>query len=193
MQPPNNTEPNRLYSASSSLKAAFGIADDCYGFADMILPTNLVYVGNESTTTPSVSPTSPIFPFVTPEAARQDTAFGRSAVIGTSIAVPVSLIAILALAWYAWRKLKSRLDGKSASELEVPESDVIQPYLQSKAELENEERRKYELGGGAREHELDGLNTINELPSLSGIFDDSPETEDTRQELQDEEHAHEME
>ena len=159
----------------------------------MVLPSNIIQVDNATLTTPSVSPTSSISPFTTPGVARQNSAFGRSAVIGTSIAVPVSLIALLALAWYAWRKRKSRLDGKTASELQVPESDISQPYLQSKAELENEERRKYELEGRAREHELDGLNTISELPSLSGIFDDSPEAEDPRQELRAEEHAHELE
>ena len=113
--------------------------------------------------------------------------------IGTSIAVSVFLVAILALALYAWRKRKSRFEGKTLSELPVPESDVAQPYLQSKAELENEEKRKYELEGRARQNELDGHDTINELPSVNGIYDDSPGPEALRQELRAEDHVHEME
>lgn len=69
-------------------------------------------------------------------------------------------------------------------------SKESQTYLQQKAELEAEQKRKSELEAEERRYELDGESRIHEIPDESSHGLSSSHL---RQELRGEEHSRELE
>lgn len=111
----------------------------------------------------------------------------EQATIGIGIAIPVVVIALLLLAVFLWRRSR-KIKKANVTEVQDTISEDRQPYLQQKAELEAEEKRKHELEAEERRYELDGESRIHEisenshgLPSLRA-----------RQELRGEDHSKEL-
>ncbi len=77
--------------------------------------------------------------------------------------------------------------------------DKSQPYLQQKAELEAEERRKFELEAREKRYELDADDIVHEAEGYNNRHEISTERMTpmilsllTRQELRGEEHSREL-
>lgn len=94
--------------------------------------------------------------------------------------VALVLLSLAAFLWLRHRNKKTLKDTDKASEDTNKKQDQ-QPYLQQKAELEAEEKRKYELEAAERRYELDG----NDRHELSADVR-------RRQELQGPEHVHQI-
>lgn len=111
--------------------------------------------------------------------------------VANGVAIPLAFLGLVLLGFLVYRRRKIQKTMKeedaTPSKQESSHEDT-QPYLQQKAELEAEEKRKYELE--ARERRCEIGNTVEryELPV---------EKEDlmirTRQELRGEEHSTELE
>lgn len=113
----------------------------------------------------------------------------EQAKIGIGIAVPVFVITLLLLALQLWRRYrKAKKANAPKEEHMIPEDN--QPYLQQKAELEAEEKRKHELHAEERRYELDGESRIHEIPEESSH---GMQSLHMRQELRGEEHSRELE
>lgn len=119
--------------------------------------------------------------------------------IGIGVGASAAALILISLAALIWRKRRfrsaaitaknqgkteNRREGTSASEGEN------QPYLQQKAELEAEERRKYELEARQKIHELDGGTEIREIPA--GTHEHRLAVMRSRQELRGGEHSQEL-
>ena len=109
--------------------------------------------------------------------------------IGIGIAVPVVVIALLVLALSMWRRYR-KAKRPNVMEADDVKPEDSQPYLQQKAELEAEEKTKYELSAQEQKFELSGQSTINEIlgESSHGV----PFLVRERQELRDVEHSREL-
>lgn len=96
---------------------------------------------------------------------------------------------LLAFVVYRRRKTRKTLKEQDASSQrqESPREDT-QPYLQQKAELEAEEKRKYELEARERRLEMGNEGEIYELP-----VEGEGRMIRARQELRGEEHSTELE
>lgn len=111
----------------------------------------------------------------------------EQAIIGIGIAIPVIVIALLLLALLLWRRSR-KIKKANVTEVQHPISEDKQPYLQQKAELEAEEKRKHELEAEERRYELDGESRIHEISESShGLPPFS-----VRQELRGEDHSREL-
>lgn len=75
------------------------------------------------------------------------------------VATPVVTITLLLAALLLWRRCRK---SKKASSEPIMSEDS-QPYLQRKAELEAEEKKRHELEAEERRYELDGENRIHEI------------------------------
>lgn len=110
--------------------------------------------------------------------------------IAQGVAIPVTLLGLVLLGFviYKRRKTKKTLKEQDASSQRQgsPREDS-QPYLQQKAELEAEEKRKYELEARERRLEMGTEVERYELPVEEGRMIQ------TRQELRGEEHSTELE
>lgn len=120
--------------------------------------------------------------------------------IAIGVAIPSVITASCLVAFLAWGRSK-RSHRKTDSDEHVPNnSDSSQPFLQQKAELEAEERRKIELEARERRYELNTEDTIHEAdnqcngPEISSY---SPthilSSHQQRQELRSEDHSKELE
>lgn len=88
----------------------------------------------------------------------------KQAEVSIGVAVPIAALGMLSLAILLWRR--SRTSSKANGMIgEEEASEGNQPYLQRKAELEGEEKWKFELDAVERRHELDGENEIHEVPT----------------------------
>ena len=95
------------------------------------------------------------------------------------VIVPIVVTAIVLLGLWAWRKYHRR---SPSILVEQTPPEERQPYLQQKAELEDEARRRHELDGQERRCEIDG-NEIHELPercSRHGMMKRQRDTADVR-------------
>ena len=82
-----------------------------------------------------------------------------------SVAVPIAAITLTLFGVFAWHKYRTwRVDVSNEVETNRAASLLIaQPYLQQKAELEDEERRIHELEASTRRGELEGNPIIHEI------------------------------
>lgn len=174
--------------AESDLKSYLGFAT-CQGLGD-IFATDLIQIQNATTTS---SPPSP-----TPSTAESYSTDKRPAIqrrgkIGIGIGVPIVLILFGLLVLYVWRNFRKKPDSVALDQTANPFSVAKdgQPYLQQKAELEDEARRKYELEAPARMYELSGDDTLHEISAVREDHPFSYRTE-VRQELRGKEHAQEL-
>ena len=83
--------------------------------------------------------------------------------IAIGVAVAVVVIASILFGLWAWWKFHRLGRSTVVDKRFATPSDDIQPYLQQKAELEDEARRRHELEAPERRYEKDG-NEIYELP-----------------------------
>ena len=108
--------------------------------------------------------------------------------IGIGVGIPAAVVTIFLLALLSWRRArKNKKANVLKGEDTVPEDN--QPYLQQKAELEAEEKRKHELEAEERRYELDGESRIHEMLDV----DSRGLSSHTRQELRGEEFSRELE
>ena len=117
--------------------------------------------------------------------------------IGIGVGVSAAALVLLHLAAFIWRirRLRSvaitaEKQGDMENKQESASEGDKQPYLQQKAELEAEERRKYELEARQKIHELDGGTEIREIPA--GTHEHRLAVMRSRQELTGGEHSQEL-
>lgn len=111
--------------------------------------------------------------------------------VANGVAIPLAFLGLVLLGFLLYRRRKiqktRKEDNATPSKQESSHEDT-QPYLQQKAELEAEEKRKYELEARERRYEIGNAVERYELPV---------EKEDlmirTKQELRGEEHSTELE
>ena len=75
--------------------------------------------------------------------------------------VPIAVIASLLLMLTFWRSYQNRKQIKTDNDTALPQD--VQPYLQQKAELEDEERRTYEMEALEVRREMYGEDAIHEI------------------------------
>ena len=109
--------------------------------------------------------------------------------IGVTIPVVIVVIISLCIGVLLWRHKKSKQGQKPQTDTDaaMPISNR-QPYLQHKAELEDEERRKHELEAHEARYEMDGDDEIHEMGS-----EDGRRRLSRLQELRGPEHSQELE
>ncbi len=105
----------------------------------------------------------------------------KDAKLAVGVAVPLGSVAISALAVLLWRSRRQRRHANSANPNSSDEDDSP-AFLQRKAELAAEERRRYELQTKDTRHELKTRKSRSELND-----------EVRRQKLRGEEHSPELE
>lgn len=111
--------------------------------------------------------------------------------VANGVAIPIAALGLALLGFLVYRRRKNKKTLKEGDptlqDLGSPQEDP-QPYLQQKAELEAEEKRKHELEAREKRFEMGNEGERYELPV---------EEEDlmirTRQELRGEEHSKELE
>ena len=110
--------------------------------------------------------------------------------IGLGVAIPVASLGLVLLGYlvYKRRKVQETLEEEDAtSKKEGSPHEDRQPYLQQKAELEAEEKRKHELEAREMRYEMGVEGERYELPvEGQGMMIQ------TRQELRGEEHSTEL-
>ena len=118
-------------------------------------------------------------------------AYDKKVKVANGVAIPVALLGLVLLGFLVYRRRKPKKtlkDEDATSPKEGTPHEDTQPYLQQKAELEAEEKRKHELEARERTHEMGNEGERYELPV---------EEEDlmvrTRQELRGGEHSTELE
>ena len=187
--------------AAYSLASYLGFST-CTGAGVQVTPTDLIALtaltaltnNSLSTPLPSASSNSTEAPIPrnsteVPVAGSHYHSLDEQAKIGIGVAIPIAATALLLLAlllWHRSRKIK-KAKAREAEHM-VPEEN--QPYLQQKAELEAEEKRKHELEAEERRYELDGESRIHEIADETSHGLQSPHV---RQELKGEEHSGELE
>ena len=117
----------------------------------------------------------------------------------TGIVIPVVAIVslVLGILFYLRRRRKRSESGKETHRSE----EETQPYLQQKAELEAEEKRRLELEAVEVRYEMDGRDHRNEMPARGSEVGNEIDTIERpalsspreRQELKGEEHSKELE
>ena len=110
--------------------------------------------------------------------------------ISFGVAIPVASLGLVLLGYlvYKRRKVQETLEEEDAtSKTEGSPHEDQQPYLQQKAELEAEEKRKYELEARERRYEMGVEGERYELP-----VEGQDMMIQTRQELRGEEHSTEL-
>lgn len=100
--------------------------------------------------------------------------------LAVGVAVPLGSITISALVVFLWRVHHQRRHVAITSQVPQNEEDSL-AFLQRKAELEAEERRRYELHAGDIRHEMETRENRSELHGGA-----------RRQELRGEEHSREL-
>ena len=113
--------------------------------------------------------------------------------VAYAVAIPVALLGLVLLLFLLYKRRKAQKTLKeeeedSSSQDKGPPHEETQPYLQKKAELEAEEKRKHELEAREMRYEMGTEGERYELPA--GERDSMKRT---RQELRGEEHSTELE
>ncbi|KAL9594521.1 MAG: hypothetical protein Q9219_006985 [cf. Caloplaca sp. 3 TL-2023] len=107
---------------------------------------------------------------------------------GLAAGIVLATIAILMVLFLCLKRYrKHKREHQLESQLRPTEED--QPYLQRKAELDAEDRRRHELHGKCTRYELDGNNDISEMATTAN---NSVRDADQRIELRGEEHCKEL-
>lgn len=191
--------PTSVASSDFQRAAGFSFIDylgfsTCRGNGDAIVPTPLAGNGTSvSVLSLSVVSSSPTSTAVSSQPSAQISPaqphLDSKAKAGIGISVPIALAGLVFLGFFAWRKchkssIMEEIDEKKEN------AETSQPYLQPKAELEAEEKRKHELEAEQRRYELDGEGEIHEV--YAGDSQAKAPVQ-TRQELRGEEHSKELE
>ena len=145
-----------------------------------------------STTSPTLHPSNATEPTAAPGLDEPERR-GIDVVVSSAGLILVFLVASI------WRKRRLRAAAIAAGEQENTEDGQqgisasgadSQPYLQQKSELETEERRRHELEGRQKIHELDDQTGIFKIPA--GTHEHRLAVMQTRQELKGGEHSQEL-
>ena len=116
---------------------------------------------------------------------------GKEIEIAIGVAIPVAFLVLVSLGFFAYRRWRIHKKLKEVNAMSPKQGSLHedrQPYLQQKAELEAEEKRKHELEARERRYEMDNEGERYELPvGEQGVVIR------TRQELRGEEHSKELE
>ncbi len=114
----------------------------------------------------------------------------RNVKLATGVTIPVALLGLVLLGFLVYRRRKKQktLEEDPASQDLGSLQEDPQPYLQQKAELEAEEKRKHELEARERTYEMGNEGERYELPVEEGDL-----MIRSRQELRGEEHSGELE
>ena len=111
--------------------------------------------------------------------------------IANGVAIPVVLLGLVLLGFLVYKRRKNqktlREEDPTSQDIGSPQEDS-QPYLQQKAELEAEGKRKHELEAQERRYEIGNEGERYELPVEEGDL-----MVRSRQELRGEEHSRELE
>ena len=158
--------------------------------ADPLLSTTLV---SSASKIDSSSPTT--------SSAGEDISSGFTAKDKAATGVVISVVAtislVLGILFYLRRQRKRSNSGKDTYKSE----EEIQPYLQQKAELDAEEKRRLELEAVEVRYEMDGSDHRNEMPAQGSEVGNEVDTIERsalsslreRHELRGEEHSKELE
>ncbi|KAG8527917.1 uncharacterized protein KY384_006833 [Bacidia gigantensis] len=113
--------------------------------------------------------------------------------IGVAASIVSTALLIFVLS-FIWRKKRRQRARKASEEVLATAIDQSPFYLQQKAELEDEDRRKHELEGEGKMVELGGESTVkHEMPAASDMITiTEPLSSQFRQELMSEEFAQEI-
>ena len=191
-----------LLAISSSLSNAYSSLKNDTGYerctTATTVPTSLVLpLGSPSTIKQVASATAlPLAPAVPSATSTQRSVHDqhvRTGLIIVSVVVPVAVLIGVSLCFVGigrYRKRKrSQPDGKDQRSL----TSNSQIYVDRKAELEDEERRKHELDASGVSYEIDGEDKIFEMPTWDR--DSGTRSASLREihELRDVEHSQELE
>ena len=155
------------------------------------------FTNSTNPTAPSTASAGPgastVSPFTGGNVETPPNGLSAGAKIGIGLGIPAFVVSTLLFAFIFWRRSRSAKDAKTSEEENSFESQVDdRPYLQQKAELEDEERRIHEMDGEGKRYELDGEVRCHEMPIVEKGAG-GQRTETTMQELRGEEFAKEME
>ncbi|KAM0798455.1 hypothetical protein BDR22DRAFT_373648 [Usnea florida] len=87
----------------------------------------------------------------------------RTRTIILSVIIPTVGVMTLLLSFVIIRRYRKKR-SPAAMAVDPKVTSDTQLYLDRKAELEDEERRRHELDGGGKVHEMDGQDTLFEMP-----------------------------
>ena len=125
-----------------------------------------------STPLPTTSTPSPILPPQPSPSKTGSTGIGTTGKISVGIFIPVGSICVLVLSIILTRRYRKRTDpvngGNNREEPREDSDPGAQPFLQQKAELDDEETRRRELEARARRFELNDDNAVHELQGPEG-------------------------
>ena len=214
---PAAANPTTFGSSVTSLFRSYIGFSSCNGNGGQveIVATNLIQINNVTlntissslpplTAAPSLYTTVPssasnngsLIPTISSAANNVSSGFTTKDKAATGVVVP--LVAIIAFVtgviFHLRRRRKRDLSGKGADGSE----EETQPYLQRKAELEAEEKRRLELEAVDVRYEMDGQNNMNEMPAdvrneIDTIARPQISSLKERQELRGEECSRELE
>ena len=173
---------------------------DFLGFATCVAPTPLMNISSAalhiSSTAASTQLSSLKATTITGSTAASShtdsggQALERPARIGIGLAVPVGVLALIGIVAVVWRRKARRQSSTELKPREEKQPDDLQPYLQRKAELEDQERRRHELESNECRYELEGADKGTELPIGKSV--NVVRSVPRMQELRGEEHSKEL-
>lgn len=118
---------------------------------------------------PSLSLSTAPASFTGADERTRSNGLGKGAKIALGIGIPVFVLLLLFAFLFFWGRLKRAKSLKSQESGSTTESHIgSHPYLQQKAELEDEARRRHELDGEWKRYELDGTGTTKHTQELPG-------------------------
>ena len=210
---PANANPTAFESSVTSLFYDYLGFSTCSGNDNLVvIATSLIQVANDTSTPLSMFTADPFpsttlvssasnitssSPTTSPAAGSISSAFTTKDKAATGVVIPVVAIIslVLGILFYLRRRRKRSESGKDTHGSEAG----TQPYLQQKAELEAEEKRRLELEAVEVRYEMDGGDHINEMPGSqvrneidTVVRPQMPSLEET-QELRGEECSKELE
>ena len=95
------------------------------------------------------------------------------------------------LRWQKWKKKQKSNASEPPTEV-LENSEQTQPYLQQKAELEDEERQRHEWESEHKVYELGTGRAKYEMPAVREMLNTEDLFVQSRQELRGEEYAREL-
>lgn len=148
-------------------------------------------VAGFSAATPAESSPTAILSTSPPEISGSVQRAHSARTIIVSVVVPTTALVIILLCLVVIRIYRKKRKQAASTKLLDITSDV-QPYMDQKAELEDEERRRHELDADGRTYEMEGVDSIFEMPG-NGDAGTMSARSDRIQELRGAEHSKELE
>ena len=179
--------------AETSFALLLGIATCSIG-GELIDSTPLGKVPVRSTSPSFAVPTPSLNATIPAPSSHLQTGLTLPQKVGMAVSISITVLMLLGLGILRWRRWKKKQGSKASTPVTemLDTADDNQPYLQPKAELEDEERRKAELEAEDSRYELDVGGAKVELPALNDILGAADFSEQIRQELRGEEFAGEL-